>query len=100
MLHTTGPRPGISYSEAWAALDAADIDAIVVDGPDRKLRVGELQVQLHRGQVSPNLVGALLAAAGFDLPAVCRCSHRATDHPAPVGRCVRPGCGCTRVRDL
>ena len=99
MLHTTGPRAGITFSEAWAALDAADLETVVVDCPTKPVRVGDLQVWLHRGRISPQVVGAYLVNAGIALPPLCRCAHLPEEHADPDGRCVRPGCGCTAVRE-
>lgn len=95
-LHTSGPRAGLSFSEAWNALDQLDLEQIVVECPTKPVRVGDLQVWLHRGRISPAVVGAYLVNAGLRIPAVCRCAHPPGDHS---GACARPGCGCTAYRE-
>lgn len=94
-LHTSGPAPGLSFSEAWHALDQLDLETVVVPCPTRPVRVGDLQVWLYRGKVTPQVVGAYLVNAGLPLPPVCRCAHPPADH---LGACLRPGCGCGGYR--
>lgn len=94
-IHTSGPAPGLSYSEAWWALDAADVDAVVVDCPTKPVRVGDLQAWLFCGKVTPQVVGTYLTLAGIRIPAICSCSHPPTDHD---GQCTRPACGCREFR--
>lgn len=94
-LHTSGPRPGLSYSGAWFALDQLDLETVVVPCPAQPVRVGDLQVMLHRGTITPQVVGAYLVNAGLPIPPVCLCGHPPADH---LTACLRPACGCGEFR--
>ena len=98
VLHTSGPAPGLTFSEAWNALDQLDRHTVVVPCSTTPVRAGDLRMWLHRGLVTPQVVGAYLVNAGLPIPPVCLCGHPADDHRRGIRACQLPGCGCTTLR--